>query len=74
MTPESGLATERTELAWRRTAVAFAALGGALVKADPAVGLPALAFGTWIWDAGRCRPLVITAGVVVLAAAALLTG
>lgn len=49
---DPGLARERTELAWRRTAIAFTALGGALVKMDLAIGLPALAISTLLWDLG----------------------
>src|SRR6266536_4976476 len=36
---DPGLAGERTELAWTRTAISFAALGGAILKITPAVGV-----------------------------------
>jgi uncharacterized membrane protein YidH (DUF202 family) len=35
---DPALFRERTELAWNRTAIAFAALGGALLKTAPAIG------------------------------------
>ncbi|WP_329246964.1 DUF202 domain-containing protein [Actinoallomurus sp. NBC_01490] len=70
---DRGLAEERTELAWRRTAIAFASLSGALVKVDPAVGVPALALSALVWRAGRRtdsgtrRPLLMAAAVVTVA-------
>lgn len=36
---DPSLFRERTELAWHRTAIAFAALGGAVLKTAPVVGL-----------------------------------
>jgi uncharacterized membrane protein YidH (DUF202 family) len=45
--PDVGLARERTELAWRRTDIAFTALGCALV--NPVLGLPTLAISALIW-------------------------
>jgi uncharacterized membrane protein YidH (DUF202 family) len=50
---DPGLAEERTELAWRRTAIAFTALGGALVKMNPAIGIPTLALSTMTWYLGH---------------------
>jgi uncharacterized membrane protein YidH (DUF202 family) len=38
-----GLFRERTELAWQRTGIAFAALGGAVLKTAPVIGLLILA-------------------------------
>lgn len=50
---DPGLARERTELAWTRTAIAFAALGAALLKYRPVVGLPVLVLGAVVWRLGR---------------------
>ena len=41
--PDPGLAQERTSLAWTRSAIAFAAIGGAILKTRPLVGAPLLA-------------------------------
>jgi uncharacterized membrane protein YidH (DUF202 family) len=48
-----GLARERTSLAWTRTAVAFAALGGTMLKANVLTGLLVLAVAPVIWQLGR---------------------
>ncbi len=50
---DPGLAAERTELAWTRTAISFAAVGGALLRTHPAVGIPVLALSLLIWELGR---------------------
>ncbi len=50
---DPGLAAERTELAWTRTAISFAAVGAALLKNHPAAGIPVLALGLLIWEIGR---------------------
>jgi uncharacterized membrane protein YidH (DUF202 family) len=50
---DPGLARERTELAWRRTAIAYAALGAALLKASPPTGGLVLAASAAIWGTGR---------------------
>jgi uncharacterized membrane protein YidH (DUF202 family) len=47
------LARERTELAWTRTAISFAALGIAVLRARPAAGVPVLLFSAVIWWMGR---------------------
>jgi uncharacterized membrane protein YidH (DUF202 family) len=52
---DPGLARERTELAWTRTAISFAAVGGALLRSHPAAGIPILALSLLIWELGR-RP------------------
>lgn len=50
---EPGLARERTSLAWTRTAISFAALGGALLKTTPTAGVLVLGLSALIWSAGR---------------------
>lgn len=44
-----GLARERTDLAWTRSAIAFVALGAAILKIRPVVGLPVIGLGVGIW-------------------------
>jgi uncharacterized membrane protein YidH (DUF202 family) len=81
---DPGLARERTSLAWTRTAISFAALGGAIVKTTPPAGVLILAMSALIWGAGRMqhrrkrpgtgdgrRLLLITLAVSVVALAAL---
>lgn len=51
-----GLASERTSLAWTRSAIAFLALGAAIVKIRPAVGIPVMAVGVAIWLLGARSP------------------
>jgi uncharacterized membrane protein YidH (DUF202 family) len=79
---DPGLARERTALAWTRSSLAFAAVGIAIVKARPAVGIPILAFGLVVWLLGRLgraqdaqararRALLMTVGISTLAAATL---
>ncbi len=80
---DPGLARERTELAWHRTAISFAALGGALLKIRPVAGIPVLIISAAIWELGRpARPhgtgyvrgrrlLLITAAITVISVAAL---
>jgi uncharacterized membrane protein YidH (DUF202 family) len=48
-----GLARERTSLAWTRTALSFAAVGGVVLKKDVAVGLVILAVVPLIWHVGN---------------------
>jgi uncharacterized membrane protein YidH (DUF202 family) len=50
---DPGLARERTELAWHRTAISFAALGGAILRSRPAAGLPILIISALVWELGR---------------------
>ncbi len=55
--PRSGLASERTELAWTRTAIAFAAIGGIILRSRPYAGIPILVLSAVIWRLGRlARP------------------
>jgi uncharacterized membrane protein YidH (DUF202 family) len=50
---DPGLARERTKLAWARTAIAFAAVGGAILKKEPVAGLIVLSITPLIWGLGR---------------------
>jgi uncharacterized membrane protein YidH (DUF202 family) len=50
---DPGLARERTSLSWTRTAIAFAALGGTVLKVNLATGLIILAIAPVIWQLGR---------------------
>ena len=78
---DPGLARERTELAWTRSSIAFAALGAAILKFRPAAGAPILVFSVVIWSLGHVkrdeagtaarRVLLVTIAVTLLAAAAL---
>jgi hypothetical protein len=53
---DPGLARERTELAWHRTAISVAALGSAILKIRPAAGLPILIISALVWELGRPPP------------------
>jgi uncharacterized membrane protein YidH (DUF202 family) len=48
-----GLARERTTLAWTRTAIAFAAVGAAMLRREPVAGVIVLAMTPVIWALGR---------------------
>jgi uncharacterized membrane protein YidH (DUF202 family) len=50
---DPGLAHERTALAWTRTAIGFAALGGAVLKVNVVTGLIILAMAPLVWQVGR---------------------
>ena len=50
---DPGQARARTQLAWRRTVISYAALGAALLKASPSVGGLVLAASALIWGTGR---------------------
>lgn len=81
---DPGLARERTHLAWTRTAISFAAVGGAVLKTHPLESIPILALSLLVWELGRLprssatgraqarRLLVITVTVTLIAVAALL--
>ena len=70
---DPGLARERTSLAWTRTAISFAALGGALLKVSIAFGLPILAMAALVWRLGAMqrpgaqRLWLITVSIVIVA-------
>jgi uncharacterized membrane protein YidH (DUF202 family) len=80
---EPGLAQERTDLAWTRDSISFLALGIAILKFRPVVGIPVLAIGLVAWLAGRLsrtggrepmasrRVLLVTLAVNSLAVVAL---
>lgn len=81
---DPGLARERTRLAWARTAIAFGALGAAVLKKEVIDGLVVLAAAPLVWAIGRfavraSRPeqlsrrlLLVTLTVIVTAAVAVL--
>jgi uncharacterized membrane protein YidH (DUF202 family) len=50
---DPGLARERTSLAWTRTAISFAALGGTVLKANVITGLVIFAIVPVVWQLGR---------------------
>jgi uncharacterized membrane protein YidH (DUF202 family) len=50
---DTGLARERTALSWTRTAIAFGAIGGAVLKVNLVSGLVILAMAPVIWQLGR---------------------
>jgi uncharacterized membrane protein YidH (DUF202 family) len=50
---DPGLARERTELAWTRTAISLAALGLAILRSHPAIAAPVLLFSAVAWWIGR---------------------
>ena len=71
---------DRTRLAWTRTAIAFAALGAAILKWSPPAGGVVLALSVPVWAAvrGRLLPsrsprglLLVTVIVVIVALVAL---
>jgi len=75
--PDPGLARERTSLAWTRTALSFAAVGGVMLRREVIPGLIVLAVAPAIWQLGRLpRHLpghleLITATIVAVALVAL---
>ena len=48
-----GTAAERTRLAWERTAIAFGAVGLAMLRGEPVAGALVLAVTPLIWALGR---------------------
>ena len=81
---DPGLARARTSLAWTRTALSFAAIGGVILKRDLAAGFVVLALSCLVWMVGRMarvpgqvrprpgRLLVITIVVTAVALVALM--
>ncbi len=76
---DPGLARERTSLAWTRTALSFAAVGGVVLRKDVAAGLIIMAATPVVWELGRLarerpdrlRLRLVTATIVAVAAVAL---
>ncbi len=80
---DPGLARARTSLAWTRTALSFAAVGGVVLKKDVVVGLIILAVAPVIWRLGQPLPRsvmpwllagVITVIAVIAAVVVLISG
>ena len=74
---DPGLARARTSLAWTRTAISFAAVGGVMLKKDVVAGLVILAVAPVIWRLGRLdhhlpgRLKLVTATIVAVSLVAL---
>ena len=51
--PDPGLARARTGLAWLRTAISFAAIGGVILKRDVPAGVLVLLLAGVTWVTGR---------------------
>ena len=50
---DPGLARARTRLAWTRTALSFAAIGGVILKRELAAGFVVLGLSGLVWVVGR---------------------
>ncbi len=76
--PDPGRARERTSLAWTRTALSFAAVGGVMLRKDVIPGLVILGTAPAIWQLGRLahhrpgRLQLVTGTIVAIAVAALM--
>jgi uncharacterized membrane protein YidH (DUF202 family) len=74
---DPGLARERTSLAWTRTALSFAAVGGVVLKKDVIAGLIIMSATPAIWQLGRLahhrpgRLKLVTATIVAVSLVAL---
>jgi len=74
---DPGLARARTSLAWTRTALSFAAVGGVVLKTDVIAGLIIMAAAPVIWWLGRpayhipSRLKLVTATIVAVSLVAL---
>jgi len=69
---DPGLARARTSLAWTRTALSFAAVGGVVLRKDVVAGLIIMAAAPVIWQLGRLdhrtpgRLRLVTATIVAI--------
>ncbi|HLN68819.1 MAG TPA: DUF202 domain-containing protein [Streptosporangiaceae bacterium] len=74
---DPGLARARTALAWTRTALSFAAVGGVVLKKDVIAGLVIMAAVPVIWWLGRLphdrpgRLKLVTATILAISLVAL---
>jgi uncharacterized membrane protein YidH (DUF202 family) len=73
---DPGLARARTSLAWTRTALSFAAVGGVVLRKDVIAGLIIMAAAPVIWRLGRLtyhpsRLKLVTATIVAVSLVAL---
>jgi uncharacterized membrane protein YidH (DUF202 family) len=59
---QPGLARERTQLAWTRTALSFAAVGGVILKTNVGAGLAVLGVSAAVWGLRRLFPVASPAG------------
>jgi uncharacterized membrane protein YidH (DUF202 family) len=50
---DPGLARERTDLAWTRTAISFSALGAVMLRTSPVAGAVVLAAAAAVWLLGQ---------------------
>jgi uncharacterized membrane protein YidH (DUF202 family) len=50
---DAGLARERTELAWTRTAISFAGLGAAMLRTNAVAGAFVMVAGAAVWALGQ---------------------
>lgn len=50
---DPGLARERTELAWTRTAISYAALGAAMLRTNAVAGALVMVAGAAVWGLGQ---------------------
>jgi uncharacterized membrane protein YidH (DUF202 family) len=59
---DPGLARDRTDMAWTRTAIAFAATGAAILKNHVVAGAVVLTLGAVTWGLRRLFPMALDDG------------